>query len=180
MPKAPQVSERSFLGKPEKQWVFINGDIFTLAVLLNIIVSSVLFSSITQSCPTVCDPMNHSTPGYTVHHLLLDPNLTHVHWVSDAMQTSHLLSYISSPDLNLSQHPGLFKYVSSSHQVPKYGSFSFKINPSNEYPGPISFRMGWLELLAVQATLKNLLQHHRWEVSIFQNSAFFIVQTWHP
>ena len=109
-------------------------------------------SEVIQSCPILCNPMNCSTPGLPDHHQLLETTQTHVHWVSDAIQPSHPLSS-PSPALNLSQHQGLFKWVSSSHQVPKYWSFSFNISPSNEHPGPMSFRMDWLDLLAVQGTL---------------------------
>ena len=77
------------------------------------------FSSVTQSCPTLCDPMDCSTPGFPVHHQLQELAQTHVHWVSDATQPSHPLSSHSPPALNLSQHQGLFKWVSSSHQVAK-------------------------------------------------------------
>ena len=76
-------------------------------------------SSVVQSCPTLCDPMDCSTPGLPVHHQLLEFTQTHVHWVSDAIQTSHPLSSPSPPTFNLSQHQGLFKWVSSSHQVAK-------------------------------------------------------------
>ena len=75
--------------------------------------------SVAQSCPTLCDPMNHSTPGLPVHHQLLEFTPTHVHWVGDAIQPSHPLSSPSPPALNLSQHQGLFHWVSSSHQVAK-------------------------------------------------------------
>ena len=109
-------------------------------------------SEVIQSCPILCNPMNCSTPGLPDHHQLLETTQTHVHWVSDAIQPSHPLSS-PSPALNLSQHQGLFKWVSSSHQVPKYWSFSFNISPSNEHPGLMSFRMDWLDLLAVQETL---------------------------
>ena len=85
--------------------------------------SSVQFSSVAQSCPTLCDPMNCSTPGLPVHHQLLDFTQTHVHRVSDAIQPSHPLSSPSPPDLDLSQHEGLFKWVSSSHQVAKVLEF---------------------------------------------------------
>ena len=99
--------------------------------------------------------------------------------VSDAIQPSHPLL---SPSLsfNLSQHQGLFKWVSSSNQVAKYWSLSFSISPSNEYAGLISFKMDWLDLLAVQGTLKSLLQHHNSKASILQCSAFFILQPSHP
>ena len=111
-------------------------------------------SSVTQSCPTLCHPMNHSTPGLPVHHQLPESTQTHVHRVGDAIQPSHPLSSPSPPALNPSQHQGLFKWVNSSPRWPKYWSFSFSISPSNEHPGLISFRMDWLDLLAVQGTLK--------------------------
>ena len=105
---------------------------------------------------------------------------THVHWGGDAIQPSHPLLSPSLPALNLSQHQGIFKWISSLHQVPKYWSFSFNISPSNEYPGLISFRMDWLALLEVQGTLKSLLQHQNSKASILQHSAFFIVQLLYP
>ena len=98
-------------------------------------------SSVAQSCPTLCDPMNHSTPGLPVHHQLPEFTQTHVHRVGDAIQPSHPLLSPSPPALNLSQHQGLFQWVSSSHQVAKVLDFS--ISPSNEYSGLISFRI-WL------------------------------------
>ena len=144
------------------------------------ILCSVQFSSVAQSCLTLCDPMNHSTSGLPVQYQLLKPTQTHVHWVGDAIQPPDPLSSPSPPALNHSQHHGLFKWVSSSHQVPKYWSFSFNITPSNEHPGRISFRMDWMDLLAVQGTLTNLLQHHSSKSSILRHSAFFIVQLSHP
>ena len=121
--------------------------------------------------------MNHSTPGLPVHHQLLESTQTHVHRVGDAIQPSHPLSSPSPPAPNPSQHQGLFQWVNSSHEVAKvYWSFSFNISPSNEHPGLISFRMDWLVLLAVQGTLKSLLQHHSSKASILQHSAFFTVQ----
>ena len=137
--------------------------------------------SVAQSCPTLCDPTD-STPGLPVHHQLPEFTQTHVHWVSDAIQPSHPLSLPCSPALNLSQHQGLFKWVRSSHQVAMYWSFSFSISPSNEYSGLISFRMVWLDLLAVQRTLKSLLQHHNSKASILWCLAFFTsssqIHTW--
>ena len=124
--------------------------------------------------------MNCSTPGLPVHHQLLKSTQTHVHWVSDAIQPSHPLSSPSPPAPNPSQHLGLFKWVSCLHQVAKVLDFSFNISPSNEHPGLISFRMDWLDLLAVQGTLKSLLQHHSSKASILWCSAFFIVQLSHP
>ena len=124
--------------------------------------------------------MNRSTPGLPVHHQLPESPQTHVHCVGDAIQPSHPLSSPSPPPLNLSQHQGLFQRVNSSHQVARYWSFSFNISPSNEHPGLISFRMDWLDLLAVQGTLKSLIQHHNLKASILQCSAFFTVQISHP
>ena len=88
--------------------------------------STFQFSSVAQSCPTLCDPMNRSTPGLPVHHQLPEPTQTHVHWVSDAIQPSHPLSSPSPPALNLSQHQGLFKWVSSSHQMAKVLEFQLQ------------------------------------------------------
>ena len=131
------------------------------------------FSSVTQLCPTLCNLMDCSTSGLPVHHQLPELTQTRVHWVTDAIQPSHPLLSPSPPAFNLSQHQGLFKWVSSSHQVAKLMlSFSFSISPSNEYSGLISFRMDWLDLLAVQGTLKNLLQHHSSKASILRRSAF--------
>ena len=124
--------------------------------------------------------MNHSTPGLPNHHQLLEFTQTHVHWVSDAIQPSHPLSSPSPPALNLSKHQGLFKWVSSSHQVAKVLEVQLQHQSSNEHPGLISFRMDWLDLLAVQGTLKSLLQHHSSKASILWLSAFFIVQFSHP
>ena len=118
----------------------------------------------------------HSMPGFPVYHQLLEFTQIYVHWVGNAIRPSHPMSSPSLPAFNLSQHQGLFKWVSSSQQVPKYWSFSFNISPFNEHPGLISFRMVWLDLLAVQGTLKSLLQHHSSKASILLCSAFFIVQ----
>ena len=141
---------------------------------------SIQYSSITQLCLTHCDPMKRSTPGLPVSHQLPESTQTHVHWVDDAIQPSHPLSSPSPPALNLSQHQGLFKWVSSSHQLAKVLEFQLQISPSNEHPGLISFRMDWLDILAVQGTLKSLLQHHSSKASILWCSAFFIVQLSQP
>ena len=133
------------------------------------------FSSVTQLCPTLCDPMNHSTPGLPVHHQLPESTQTHVHWVGDAIQQSHPLLSPSPPAFNLSHHQGLFKWVSSSHHVPKYWNLSFNIKT-----WLISFRMDWLDLFAVQGALKSLLKHHSSKASILWFSAFFTVQLSHP
>ena len=108
--------------------------------------------------------MDCSMPGFLLHHQLLFAQ-THVHPAGDAIQ----LSFPSPPAFNLSQHQGLFQWVSSSHQVAKYWSFSFSIRPSKEHPGLVSFRMDWLDLLAVQETLKSLLQHHSSKASILNH-----------
>ena len=142
-----------------------------------LIFSSVQFSSVAQSCPTLCNPMNYSTPGLPVHHQLLEFIQTHIHRAGDAIQPSHPLSSPSPPVPNPSQHQGLFQWVNSLHE---YWSFSFSIIPSNEHPGLISFRMDWLDLLAVQGTLKSLLQHHSSKTSILRHLAFFTVQLSHP
>ena len=124
--------------------------------------------------------MNRSTPGLPVHHQLLKFTQTHVHRVSDAIQPTHPLSSLSPPALNLSQHQGLFNESALCISGPKYWSFSFNISPSNEHPGLTSFRLDWLDLLAVQGTLKSLLQHHSSKASILRCSAFFMVQLSHP
>ena len=138
------------------------------------------FSSVTQSCPTLCNPMNRSTPVLPVHHQLLEFTQTHIHRVGDAIQPSHPLSSPSPPAPNPSQHQSfpmsqLFTWGGQST-----GVSAFSIIPSKEHPGPISFRMDWLDLLAVQRTLKSLLQHHSSKASILQSSAFFTVQLSHP
>ena len=121
--------------------------------------------------------MNRSTLGLPVHHQLPEFTQTHVYRVGDAIQPSYPLSSPSPipPSIRV------FSIESSLRmRWPKYWSFSFSISPSNEHPGLISFRMNWLELLAVQGTLKSLLQYHSSKASIFQHSAFFTVQLSHP
>ena len=117
------------------------------------------FSSVTQSCLNLCDPMDCSSPGLPVYHQLLEFTQTHVHQVSDAIQPSHPLSSPSPPAFNLSQHQGLFKWVSSSHQMAKILEFHFQ-HQSFQWIFRTDFlRVDWLDLLAVQGTLKSLLQH---------------------
>ena len=142
--------------------------------------SSVQFSSVAQSCPTLCDPMNCSTPGLPVYHQLLESTQTHVHGVGDAIQPSHPLSSPSLPVLNLSRISVFSNESALRIRWPKYWSFSFSISPSNEHSGLMSFRMDWLDLLAVRGTLKSFLQHHSSKASILQGSAFFILQLSHP
>ena len=119
---------------------------------------SVQFSSVAQSCPTVCDPMDHSTPDLPVHHQLPEFTQSHVHYVGDAIQPSHPLSSPSPPALTLSSIR-VFSNESALHIMWPM-SFSFNISPSIEHPGLISFRTEWLDLLVVQETLKSLFQHH--------------------
>jgi len=143
-------------------------------------ISSVQFSSVVQSCPTLCDPMNHSTPGLPVHHHLLEFTQTHMHRVSDAIQPSYPLLSPSPPAFNF---PSIRVFSIESAlcmRWPKYWSFNVSIIPSKEIPGLISFRMDWLDLLAVQGTPKSLLQHHSSKASILRRSAFFTVQLSHP
>ena len=137
------------------------------------------FSSVTQSCLALCDPMNHSTLGFPVHHQLLEFTQTHVHRVGDAIQPSYPLSSSSPPAPNPSQHQGLFQWVNSSHEVAKVLEFQLQHQIFQWTSGLISFRMDWLDLLTVQGTLKSLLQHHSSKASILWCSAFFIVQLSH-
>ena len=137
------------------------------------------FSSVAQLCPTLCDPMDYSTSGFPVHHQLLELTQTHVYQVSDAFQPSHPLSSPSPPAFNLSQYQGFSSESALCMKWPKYWSFSFNISPSNEHSGLISFRMDWLDLLAVQGTLKSPLQHHSTKASIIWHTSFFIVQLSH-
>ena len=124
--------------------------------------------------------MNHITPGLPVHHQLPEFTQTHVHRVSDTIQPSHPLSSPSPPAPNPSQHQVSSNESTLCMRWPKDWSFSFNISPSNEQPGLISFRMDWLDLLAVQGTLKSLPQHHSSKASVLRRSAFFTVQLSHP
>ena len=133
---------------------------------MNVEIPLIQFSSVAESSPTLCDPMDCSTSGLPVHHQLPEFTQIHVHRVSDAIQPSHPLS---SP-LLLPPIPPRIRVFSNESILrmrwPKYWSFSFSIIPSKEHPGLISFRMDWLDLLAVQGTLKSLLQHHSSKESI--------------
>ena len=137
--------------------------------------SSVQFSSVTQSCPTLCDPMNHSTPGLPVHHnSQSSPKPTSIKLV---MPSNHLI--LCRPLLLLPQIPPSIRVFSNESILhmrwPKCWSFSFNIILSKEHPGLISFRMDWLDLLAVHGILKGLLQHHNSKATILRGSAFFTV-----
>ena len=130
----------------------------------------VQFSSVTQSYLTLCNPMDYSTPGFLVHHQLPELTQIHVHRLSDAIQPPHPLSALL---LLPSIFPSIRVFSSESvlHIMwPKYWSFNFSNSPSNEYSGLISFRMDWLDLLAVQGTPKSLLRHHSSKASIVQHS----------
>ena len=138
------------------------------------------FSSVAHSCPTLWDPEDCSPPGLPVHHQL--PELLKLMSIELVMPSNHLI--LSWPLLLL---PSIFPSIKvfSNESVlcirwPKYWSFSLSISPCNKYSGLISFRMDWLDLLVVQGTLKNLLQHHSSKASILWCSAFFIVQLWYP
>ena len=155
------------------------GNTFDILIIFSILYS-VQFSSVAQSCPTPCDPMNRSTPGLPVRHHLLEFTQTHVHRVGDAIQPSHPLS---SPFPPAPIPPSIRVFFNESTlrmRCPEYWSFSFSIVPTKEHPGLISFRMDWLDLLAVQGTFKSLLQHHSSKASILRCSAFFTVQLSHP
>ena len=137
-------------------------------------VSSV--SPVTRSCLTLCYPMDCSMPGFPVHHQLPEFAQTHVHRVGDVILCCPLLFLPS-----IFPRIRVFSNESVLHiRWPKYWSFSFSVSPSDEYSGLISFRIDWFDLLAVQGTLKSLLQHHSSKVSILWGSAFFAVQLSHP
>ena len=136
--------------------------------------------SVIKSCLTLCKPMDSSAPVFPILHYLLEFAQTHVQWVDDVIQPL-ILCY------HLLLLPSIFTSImvfsnksALSIRWPKYWSFSFIISPSNEHLGLISFRIDWLDILAVQGTLNSLLQHHSSKVSILQHSAVFIVQLSHP
>ena len=141
---------------------------------------SVQFNSVTQLCLTRCDPMNCSTPGVPVHHPL--PESLKLMFIESVMPSSHLI--LCRPLLLLPPISPSIRVFSNESTLrmrwPKYWTFSFSISPSNDHPGLISFRMDWLDLLAIQGTLKSLLQHHNLKASILQHSAFFTDQLSHP
>ena len=136
--------------------------------------------SVSQSYLTICHTMHWSTPGFPVHHHLLELTQTHVHRVGDAIQPSHPLWPTSPPALSLSQHQVLSNESALHIRWPKYWSFSFSISSSNEYSGFIFFRIDWFDFLAIKVTLKSLFQHHSLKVSILWHSPFFMVQLSHP
>ena len=137
------------------------------------------FSSVAQSCPTLCNHMYHSTPGFPVHQ---PPSSLRFTSIKSVMPSSHLI--LCRPLLLLPPIPPSIRVFSNESTLhmkwPKYWSFSFSIIPSKEIPGVISFRMDWLDLLAVQGTLKSLFQHHSSKAAILWHSVFFTVQLSHP
>ena len=143
-------------------------------------VNSVQFRSVAQSCLTLCDPMDWSRPGLPVHHWLTEFTQTHVHWVSNAVQPSYPLSSAAPPAFNLSQHQGLFKWVSSSHQVSKVLEFQLQ-HQSFQWTFSTDLLLdGLVGCPCIQGALKSLLQHHNSKAHFLRCSAFFIVQLSHP
>ena len=151
-------------------------------VILIILIYSVQFSSVTQSCLIHCDPINHSKPGFPVHHPLMELAQSQVVSIESVMPSNHLI--LCCPLLLLPPIPPSIRAFSNESTLhmrwPKYWSFHFSISPSKEHAGLISFRMDWLDFLAVQGTLKSLLKHHSSKASILWCSAFFTVQLSHP
>jgi len=148
-----------------KQWVLTSGFCYRL---------------VTQSYPILCDPMDRSTPGFPVLQHLLEFAQTHVHWVGNAIQPSHpchplLLLPSIFPSIRVFSNKWALRI-----RWPKDWSFSVSISPSNEYSGLISFRIDWFDLLALQGTLRSLLQHYNSKASILWRSAFFMVQLSYP
>ena len=142
------------IGREDEMMLFFHSNrargVLCEANLSTIACDLVQFSSVTQWCPTLWDSMDHSTPGIPVHHQLPEFTKTHVHRVGDAIQPSHSLLPPCPPAFNRSQHQGLFKWVSSSYQMTKLLAYQLQHSPSNEHSGLISFRMDWLDLLAVR------------------------------
>ena len=152
-----------------------------IGLLRNTQFSSVQFTSVNQSCPTLCDPMWIAARQASLS-ITSSRSLLKLMPIELVMPSSHLILF--HPLLLLPPVPPSIRVFSNESTLgmrwPKYRSFSLSISPSNEHPGLISFRMDWLDLLAVQGTLKSLLQHHSSKASILQRSAFFIVQLLHP
>ena len=166
---------RTFINCPDPIGQF---SYFIFQITYTFCITSVLFSSDAQSCPTLCNPIDCSTPGLPVHHQLPEFTKTHVHSVSDAIQPSHPLLSPSPPTFNLSQHQGLFQWVSSFHLVEKVLEFQLQ---HQSFQRPLRTSLGWNGWISLQSKgLKSLLQHHSSKASILQCSAFFIVQLSHP
>ena len=162
--------------KQQQQRLLCLEKFFVLFVLSRVL-GSVQFSRSVMS--DSLRPMNRSMPGLPVHHQLPEFTQTHVHQVSDAIQPSHPLSSPSPPAPNPSQHQSLFQWVNSSHEVAKVLEFQLQHHSLQRNPRADLLRMDWLDLLAVQGTLKSLLQHHSSKASILRCSAFFTIQFSH-
>ena len=166
---------------PLTQWCCCSQEVFPKEAITGSQRLQKYFSSVQSlSCVALCDSMDRSTPGLPVHHQLPEFTQIYVHWDGDAFQPYHPLS---SPSPLPSIIPSIRVFSNESVlpvRWPKYWSFSFSISPSNEYSGLISFRIDWLALLAVQATLESLLQHRSSKASVLWCSAFFMVQLSHP
>ena len=143
------------------------------------LLATIICCLVAKSCPTLYNPVDCSIPGLPVHHYLQEFAQTHVHWVGDAIQSSHPISLPSPSALNLSQHQGLFQWVCSLHQVTKV----LELQPQHQsfqWIFRVDFRVDWFDPFAVQGTLKSLFQHHNSKASILWHSAFFMVQLSHP
>ena len=136
--------------------------------------------SVTRSFQALCDPVDYSPPGLPVPHHLLEFSQVHVHWIGDVIQPSYLLLPSSPAAFNFSQHQGFFQWVGSSHQVAKVLELQLQHQSFQEYSGLIFLKVGWLDLLSVQGTLRSLPQHHSSKASILSWSAFFMVQLSQP
>ena len=152
-------------------------EIFALGFLS---LSSVQFSSVAQSCLTLCDPMNCSTPGLPVHHQLLEFTQTHVHRVSNAIQPSHPLSSPSPPALNPSQNQNIFQWVNSSHEVAKVLELQLQHHSFQRTLKTDLLQNGLVGSPCSPRDTQSLLQHRSSKASILCCSAFFIVQLSHP
>ena len=136
--------------------------------------------SVIQLCPTLCNPVDCSMPGLPVLHYLPKLAQNHVHWIGGAIQPSHPLSSLSPPAFSHSQHQVFSNELALHMRGPEYWHFCISISSSSEYSGLISFKIDWFDLLAVQETLKSLIQHHSWKHQILRHTAFFMVQLSHP
>ena len=150
-----------------RKWNMVSINLFKKCLLgIKLVFSSVQFSLVIQSCPTLCDPMNHSTPGFPVHHHLLE--FTQITSIEPVTPSSHLI--LCRPLLLLPPISPSIRVLSNGSTLhmrwSKYWTFSLSLSPFSEHPGLVSFRMDWFYLLAVQRTLKSLLQHHSSKASI--------------
>ena len=145
-----------------------------------VVLPLIQFSSVAQSCPTLCDPMKCSMPGLPVYHQLPEFTQTHVHWVGDAIQPSHPLSSPSLPAPNPSQHQGLFQWVNSLYEVAKVLEFQLHHQSFQWTPRTDLLQDGLVGSPCSPRTLKSLLQHRSSKAWVLRHSAFFTVQLSHP